>query len=213
MLAHGSNEDRQVIIIPPFFEEMNFTRIFLADVARAMAERGTGSRLIDLPGTGESLRDLEDVDWQDWRDAARIAGETIAGRAGRKPHIVAIRGGALLSDAIDGLSSWSLAPIPGAALLRDLRRTQLISDSWNNQHTVDIEDKYSYAGYALSPAMHDGLNAAIEPASPVPHRTAPPDLHGSDGLLWRRAEPGRNQALSVALAEDIVAWIATCEHR
>ena len=211
MLVHGFKNSHQAIILAPLFEELNFTRTFTADIARALAKRGIGSWLPDLPGTGESLHKLSDIGWDDWRDAARIAGETVATATGSKPHIVALRGGALLSDAVDGRSRWSFAPVAGASLLRHLQRAQLISH--RNYATQDIlldHEIFEYTGYELSANLRDGLQTAEPPASADRDRIAPVE---EGAMLWRRAEPGRDRELSIALADDIAAWIASCDAR
>jgi hypothetical protein len=190
---------------------MNFTRTFIVDIARALAGLGIASWLPDLPGTGESLRELSDIGWDDWRDAARTAGETVATHSGRKPHVIALRGGTLLSDAVDARSWWSFAAASGASLLRDLQRTQLITDRGNPSRSMPHGSHY--AGYSLSLAMREGLGTAVEPAPSGPHREAPLDLQDSRSRLWRRAEPGRDRELSEALAADIAAWINSCEPR
>jgi hypothetical protein len=214
MLAHGNSDNEQAIIISPIFEEMNFTRTFVADMARELSARGVGSWIPDLPGTGESLRELGELGWEDWRGAARAAGEAVAAQCGRKPHVVGLRGGALLGDAIDGLSWWSFATESGASLLRHLQRTQLISDQNNDVQISDIKDQTTcYAGYPLSPAMRGVLEAGEARRRPTPHRMAPPELQDARPKLWRMAEPGRDRELSAALAADIADWIATCEPR
>ncbi len=211
MLVHHSHNNLHAIVIPPLFEELNFTRAFVADIARALAGRGITTWLPDLPGTGESPRVLGNIGWEDWRDAARTAGEVIAARIGSKPHVIALRGGTLLSDAVDGQSWWSFAPCAGASLLRHLQRTQLISDHRIiHEQSENEQYLFEYAGYPLSAAMQDGLGVATPAALPHPHRIAPIQ---STAMPWRRAEPGRDPALSMALAADITGWIVQCERR
>jgi hypothetical protein len=209
MLTYGTKEHKQAIVIHPLFEEMNFTRSFIADIARALDGHGVSSWLPDLPGTGESLIDLADLGWDDWRDAARAAGEAIAAYTGCRPHVVALRGGSLLSDAVNGQSWWSFAPESGASLLRHLQRTQLVSCRNNVRQKADNNDYFEYAGYTLSSAMQSGLSVA-EASRHDLHRIVPAE---ANGMVWRRAEPGRDTSLSEALAADIAGWIAACEPR
>jgi hypothetical protein len=211
ILRFGKNNGSQAFFIPPLFEELNFTRGLMNDMARGLAAAGIGSWLPDLPGTGESLRDLADLSWDDWREAVHEIGKTIAGQCGSPPHVIALRGGALLADAIEGRSWWTFAPASGGSLLRQLQRTRLIADHDRDKSEV-VDPKYNnYAGYILSPDLQAGLIAAEMPVHLSPHRDVPADLHGAK--LWRRAEPGRDTELAAILARDIALWIATCERR
>ena len=212
MFSLGASEGPQAIILPPLFEEMNFTRAFIVDIARGLAAAGIGSWLPDLPGTGESLRDLATIGWDDWRDAAHGIGETIMALTDSRPHVVALRGGALLADAIEGRSWWSFAPASGASLLRQLQRTQIVTDRDRKQAEPSDPERISiYAGYPISAAMRTGLTGAEIPVLPSPHRAAPAELLDDRAKLWRRAEPGRDPELAAKLADDIAHWIATCE--
>ncbi len=51
-----------ILFVPPLFEEMNRTRALIVAVMRRLAKRGHGCWLLDLGGTGESERDLAEVD-------------------------------------------------------------------------------------------------------------------------------------------------------
>lgn len=209
MLVHGRNNQRHIIIIPPLFEESNFLRGFIVDIARTLAAKGIGSWLPDLPGTGESLRPLKETGWEDMRGAIAAAGDAVTAKVGSLPHIVSFRGGALLGDAVNGRSWWSYAPASGASILRHLRRAQIISDGENDIQT-SVSDDYFYAGYEIAPALHDALEGAVELPVNGPRRT-PPAPAGTP--LWHRAEPARDPGLSAMLADDIASWIAACDAR
>lgn len=212
ILVHGGNDSPQVLLIPPLFEEMNYLRRFIVDIAHALAAQGIGSWLPDLPGTGESLRHLRDIDWEDWRGAVRAVGKAIGSRVGTLPHVASFRGGTLLGDAVEARSWWSYAPATGASLLRHLRRTQLISDLENHrQNIVEQTEIASFCGgYELSFAMREALSVAVELPVNGPRRAIPA---GPGTPLWRRSEPGRDPELSALLAHDITLWIAACDGR
>lgn len=211
MLVHEAKYDPQIIIIPPLFEELNLLRGFTVDFARALAARGIASWLPDLPGTGESLRELRDIGWEDWRGALHAAGEAVASHTGAAPFVASFRGGVLLSDAVEARGWWSFAPATGASLLRHLQRIQLISNIENDLEDHDNKRESSYfGGYELSLPMRDALRSAIVPPVNGPSRIVPA---GSGTPLWRRAEPGRDPELSDLLAEDIAAWTASCAGR
>ena len=112
-----------VLILPPLFEEMNRTRRLLADLGRALAAKGIGSALADLPGTGDASG-LPDV--TAWRRATAHLIET---QARRPLRVLAVRGGALLTDGAGSEGLYRISPAAsGASLLREMMRAQAIAD-------------------------------------------------------------------------------------
>jgi pimeloyl-ACP methyl ester carboxylesterase len=185
-----------LLFLPPLFEEMNRTRALLATAMRALASGGFECWLPDLPGTGESERALQEVSWQDWRDAARSAFEAAGAVAS-----ASLRGGALLDEAAP--ARWRFAPATGASLARDLARAGLMTEGGGG-------------GYAPSEALVDPLSTA-EPADGGKLRVvrlstdrAPADLKLEGPPLWRRAEPQNSSELAEAMALDISHWVRSC---
>lgn len=219
MLRSGANAGAPpVLLLPPLFAEMNRSRRLLVDVMAALAAAGIEGWLPDLPGTNESLSDIADIGWEDWRAAARRAGEHIAVASGTLPFTLALRGGALLDDAVAARGRWRLAPVPGAALLRDLLRARLAADREAGAAVsmaaleAEAADGIELAGFALSPGLVAGLRAASASGEA---RALALGESGEDGTLpgpplWRRAEPGRSLPLSQAIAADVARWIASC---
>jgi hypothetical protein len=202
MLAYGPQDGPQLLVLQPLFEEMNRCRAMIAGICRTLAERGIGSWLPDLPGTGESLRALDTVGWDDWLGATEAAATLIREETGAVPVTLAIRGGALL-DHKAGPKRLRLAPTTGRSLLSDLRRSALASGS----------DPAHPAGYTLAPVLADALGSA-EPVSDGDVRTLRlasddrPADHRIEGTpLWRRPEPMTDEAMEAAIVEEIAAWI------
>ena len=184
-----------ILFVPPLFEEMNRTRAFMAATMRALAAAGYGSILPDLPGTGESERDLSGRSWDDWRQA-------VAGLGRVSFATVAVRGGCLLDDACH-LPAWRLAPVDGASLVRDLERSAMVAGGGS-------------AGYDPSPELIGALRAA-RPAPAASIRTVrlssdrgEADLKLDGPPLWRRSEPQTSSELSELIARDIAEWIRRC---
>lgn len=184
-----------LLFLPPLFEEMNRTRALLATAMRGLAGQGFECWLPDLPGTGESERPLDEVSWQDWRDAARAAFKAAGAVAS-----VGVRGGALLDETAP--LRWRFVPASGASLARDLARASLMTEGGG--------------GYAPSKALMDGL-AAAEPAPGATVRTlrlatdrAEADLRLEGPPLWRRSEPQNSSELAAAIALDISQWVRSC---
>ena len=188
-------EGPAVLFVPPLFEEMNRTRAFMAATMRALAAAGYGSILPDLPGTGESERDLSGRSWDDWRQA-------VAGLGRVSFATVAVRGGCLLDDACH-LPAWRLAPVDGASLVRDLERSAMVAGGGS-------------AGYDPSPGLIEALRAA-RPSATASVRTVrlssdrgEADLKLDGPPLWRRSEPQTSSELSELIARDIAEWIRRC---
>lgn len=162
---------------------------------RTLALRGIGSSVAGLPGTGESLTDIGDVRITDWRAAIRRHAPAF---------IASFRGGALVDETANR-GVWRFSPETGMRIVRDLRRATLASAAATH-----------YAGHALSDAFLSELEAATP--FPVPSlRTV--RLEGDPGEadakiagipLWRRAEPGEDNALAAALAADLADWVKQC---
>lgn len=209
MLIHGRAAPR-AMILPPLLGEGNSTRALIADVARRLAAAGIGSAIPDLPGTGESVHPVEAIGWEDWRSAAAAAANAVAAMGGTPPHLIALRGGALLDDGCAACSWWRFAPTPGAALLRQLERAQAIGDRESGRAAAEPAVAYvELAGYRLGASLRDALRVAT-PAEPEgPLRSRPFD--GPGIAPWRRAEPAGDAALAATLAADIAEWIRSCD--
>ena len=126
LMRIGLPQSRPILFVPPLLEEMNRTRAFLATLMRRLAQRGFGCWLPDLPGTGESERALEGVEWNEWRQAVADAIGFVAGEAWHKPLVASVRGGALLDEAAEGGPLWRFAPADGGSLARDLVRASML---------------------------------------------------------------------------------------
>ena len=201
MMRIGAADAPPVLFVPPLFEEMNRTRALIAAMMRALAVRGFGCWLPDLPGTGESERALEAVSWDDWRHGVTQA--TVAAGSGRPLLVASLRGGALLDDAAEGAGYWRLSPADGASLVRDMERSGLAGGA-------------DWAGYAPSAGLRTKL-AEVKPGPVSPLRVvrlesdrgeADAKLEGP--ALWRRSEPGTSPSLAGAAAADLEEWARTC---
>lgn len=207
-----------VLVVPPLFEEANRTRRTLVLVMRALAARGIGSVLPDLPGQNDSLLPTEAADLALWRRALAALVMALPG-----PVIIAsVRGGTLI-DAVPGpLGWWRLASVSGASLLRPMLRARLASDR-ENGITGGMEALLAQAadaplelaGNRLSPAMIAQLqDAEPDPVVPLRARTLGDGADAISGTpLWLRAEPGEDAAMAMAIAADIAEWADQCARR
>jgi pimeloyl-ACP methyl ester carboxylesterase len=206
----GETSAPPVLLLSPLFEEMNRTRALLASIMRALAERGLGCWLPDLPGTGESATALETCTWKGWRDAARDAADHVSAAAGKQLMIASFRGGALLDDALPAAANWRFAPAEGVSLARDLTRSAMLSPEAMQGPIVEL------AGYRINDTFLADLGAS-RCAQPERLRTVrlesdrgEADLKIAAPALWRRSEPANSVEAAELIASDIKMWCAQC---
>ena len=192
MMRFGPADGPVVVAALPLFEEANRTRAFMVSLLRALAARGIASALPDLPGQGESMVPTE---------RATLTGMRAAFAAVPGDYTIAIRSGALL-DAGERKGRWHLAPQSGAELVRELERVKQAGGS---------ED---FGGNIISAALLEELEGAEAAAARVVRLESDPnpaDAKYPGAPQWRRAEPDNDPALAALLADDIAAWVRTCE--
>lgn len=227
MLRFGPDHGPVVVVALPLFEEANRLRAFAVTLCRLLAARGVASMLPDLPGQGESLVPPEDCSIRE------IAGGIAAASKaeGRTLYSVAIRSGALLDKLGLFKGRWHFAPQSGPDLLRDLKRikqaaigsSKPLNDLWYLDATASDDGSapsIEVAGNHISVGLlteltvaapwqpSDGSHLRIVRLDTDPRAA---DRHVPGMALWRRAEPDTDPALAALLADDIAAWIATCE--
>lgn len=218
----------QLLIVPPLFEEMNRTRRLLALVGQRLSAHGIGSWLPDLPGTGDSALPTAAACWTQWRATIAELAASIATETGDRPHLLAVRGGALLGDAAGGRSVYLLAPVEsGARLLRELFRARLAAERERGsdlsvselERALAAGETVELAGYAISPEMANALASAsmADWVSPVRkaglNEAATVDVVLQGPPVWRQTEPAAADALAETLAFDIAAWVRGCDVR
>ncbi len=223
-VRRGPADGVPLLIVPALFEEMNRTRRLLALVGAALAVTGVRTWLPDLPGTGDHAGTADAMDVERWRAAiAAVARE--AGRC-RAPHLIAVRGGALLVDGAGAASLYRLAPpADGTRPLRDLWRARAAAEreAGGTATPATLEagsvagETIEAAGYAITARLAAQMRALPLPAPACPARTAATTAGaGVDVVLpgpppWLQAEPGDLAPLATALAEDVRAWMMHCD--
>ena len=206
LVAGPDDAAARVLIIPALFEEANRTRRLLVETMRALAEAGIASVLPDLPGCNESLAPLQGQTLQDWCVAIATAAKHFA-----TPHVLAIRGGALVAPA--GLPGWRFEPVVGAQVLRPMLRARTVAArEEGSSETMDglladaRERGIELAGYRLGAAMVRELEAGKSTDCAGQSVLSLDELGGA--ALWLRSEPGEDAGLSAALAARLIADLA-----
>ena len=215
MMRVGGKQPLNIIVLLPFFHEGNRLRAIAAGIMRALAERGIGSVLPDLPGCGDSLSPLPD-DLAFWRDAA--AG---AARATNALSTLAIRSGALLDDLAPPGCRWRLSPATGAALTRDLVRSRVVEarDAGREENVEGVaararSETTRLAGYSMPAGLFHTLEGAVpDPTAARTIRLAgdarPADRRVAGALAWRQSEPLYDGEFVSTIAKDFSDWVAT----
>jgi hypothetical protein len=214
LVRDGPASGPVVLFVLPLFEEANRLRRTVRLAMRALAGRGVGSMLPDLPGQNESLVPTVEATLAGWR--AALAGHVAA--AERPVLLASIRGGTLIDD-VAAAAHWRLAPVRGASLLKTMMRTRIAGDREAGLDTsmAELEAKamneaLRLAGNVLSPTMVAQLRVAepvwLEPCRDVALGAGDNALPGRP--LWLQAEPGEDAELAAAIADDITAWMTSC---
>lgn len=208
-----------ILLVPPLLEELNRCRAFLAAIMRGLAAAGFRAVLPDLPGTGESPRDLSTVGLDDWTGAVGLLSFDLRARS-QVPLLASFRGGCLIEAEADVAACWRFAPVAGTALTRDLVRARQAILPDKTRSEAIIEDARNvpteFSGYrlpsALFAALHDARPHEADGVRTVRLTSdpAPADLKLDGRPLWRQAEPGTDADLSSAIAADIATWARTC---
>jgi hypothetical protein len=215
MLRFGPADGPLVVLAMPLFEEANRTRAFATALLRALAAQGVVSLLPDLPGTGESVIELEDVSATDWVEA-------FSSTAGDRPrHVAALRSGCLIAGNAPAASRWYFAPATGEAVVRDIVRARQIADREEGR-TFDATEidrdgpPIELAGNRIPRPLLRALRDA-EPDQMPPCRVVrldsderPAARHVPGQALWRRSEPDTDPALAALLADDLAQWVRQC---
>ena len=230
MIRFGPADGPIVVALLPLFEEANRTRTFVVTILRMLAERGIASALPDLPGTGESLVPLETLSSTlEMEDAYESVVDDFW-QQGRKTYGIAFRSGALLDRLTMLHGRWHFAPQDAADLLRDLKRIKQASVGPERQLTEFWQFDDQVLGDAPQPPVEIAGNliaanflTCLKVDTPLDDSDCPlrivrleSDLKPADAKFpgapqWRRAEPGNDPDLAALLADDIAAWVRTCE--
>ncbi len=204
MLCMGLDHAHQVTLLPPLFEEANRFRQIAVGIMRSLDRIGIGTRLPDLPGTGESLVPTQQITLDDWISALQSLGADMH-------YVASFRGGCILDHHLKARHIWRFAPDTGQRLVRDLRRTQLTQ---TDDHTPDrfervagniVQTSFLEALAMLSPAPYDSLRT-VQLESHAAHA----DVKISGSAVWRRSEPGNDPVLRDGIVNDLKHWITTC---
>jgi len=205
----------EILIVPPFGEEMNRARRQLALTAQAFAARGAAATLLDLTGTGDSDGEFADATPSLWQEDIHRAARALRATSGAPLMILGLRLGGLLVLAAAG----AMAPEParlilwqpvtsGEAFLTQVLRIRLAATLAHSPGTAETTkslrqrlaagETLEIAGYPIAPDLARGLDALSMADPPAGCRTlwlevgaAPRDTIGPAGARlvdhWRQS--------------------------
>lgn len=157
------------LLVAPFGEEMNKSRKMLTDVGIGLAQRGVGSVLVDLYGTGDSDGDFSQAQWPRWQADLQQAIAWCAQEGLQVDRLLGVRLGCALGaqvarDAIPGLEKtvfWQ--PVLDGSRFMDqflrLRVAASMMEQDRKESTADLRAKFArgetvdVAGYGIGPQL------------------------------------------------------------
>ncbi|HYW75889.1 MAG TPA: hydrolase 2, exosortase A system-associated [Gammaproteobacteria bacterium] len=165
-----------VLLVPPFAEEMNRSRHMLSLQARALAEAGFRTLILDLFGTGDSAGEFAEASVETWLRDLSTGLSALSDEGCTCVVIVAVRFGALLasrlavataSTRIGGFVLWQ--PVQtGSAFMTQFLRLRLAADLATGGQSITVKGlqeelcqgrSVDVGGYELSPRLYADIQA------------------------------------------------------
>lgn len=212
---HGSQR-RWVLVIPPFFEELNKSRRTLRLLGDALSAQGLGCLLPDLYATGDSEGEPGEATWATWVNDLTCTRSWLLEHGATGVDLLALRGGALLAwdwlaattQEVDRLILWQ--PIlTGKQLVNHLIRLRLAAGLTSRgsadtaaslRERLTAEGSIEIAGYRLSAALLAGIERAALGA-PAPRLVGRVD--------WYQVIPAPDQPLPPPALQCAESWSGT----
>lgn len=165
-----------VIVVPPFCEEMNKSRKMVTTFARRAAAQRIKVSLIDLSGTGDSEGELSNATWEDWQHNIVALYRELKRQNPKVPlTILGIRTGALLAldlcvkNMVNPLDLLFWQPVlNGKQFINQFMRMRLAAEMissgpkfGNNELLEELNTKgcVEIAGYNLSKNLIDQISS------------------------------------------------------
>ncbi len=181
-----------------------------------LADRGIGSYILDVPGTGDTPLQFHDASWDVWKKAVADGFLHLNTNGAPKIYGVGLRLGAVL--AVDGLLDKApviaINPVDGASQIRTLLRAKSIGTQASKQPVsmADLMDalergeSVEAAGYTLSLKLVKSVNAA-KLSDTASNNVRVVDITGTGSPLWLQNEPEPADELAVELATVLLGEI------
>jgi uncharacterized protein len=201
-----------VVHVHALAEEMNKSRRMAAMQSRQLAQAGFAVLQIDLFGCGDSSGSFGDASWNDWLNDVVLAAAWLRARHTAPLWLWGQRVGCLLAcgaaprlEEPVGLLFWQ-PPSSGKVVLQQFLRLKLAGAALEGAPPATRDDPraefaagrtVAVAGYEVSPALAEGLEAAL--------LCPPPRLRQA---VWLETSPREDAALLPATQKAVQAWAA-----
>lgn len=211
--AHTAHHERDVLLVPPFAEEMNKSRRMFTVLAERLSTVGVGTAILDLFGTGDSEGDFADARYNTWLEDVVTVAQWLRAKSDVPLALLGLRfGGLLAADAIhrggfpvDRLVLWQPAT-NGEQLMTQFLRLRIAAamtaGAADRETTATLrerlkaEQQLEVAGYTLSADLVTAIDVLrLEPLAP--RKSLP--------VTWVELGPG---TLSTGSAKICESWRA-----
>ncbi|MGH8729151.1 MAG: hydrolase 2, exosortase A system-associated [Burkholderiales bacterium] len=222
-LHYSPARESQLIVVPPFAEEMNKSRRMFTLLANALKSRGV--LITDLYGTGDSEGDFADSRWEIWKQDLALAMRYLIDRGASVVTVLGLRLGALLAleCAGDGLIAadrvvfWQPVTSGNAFMTQFLRLRIAANMAAGKQETTQslrqrlaAGESLEVAGYCLAPALAAAIDNASMRALAPDHSLQWMEIGSAISPASRRIIDGWRNAVSETLVAGPPFW-ATSE--
>lgn len=169
---------RNLLVVQSFGEELNRCRAMVAMQARALAQRGVGTLVLDAYGTGDSEGEFTDHTWAGWRADVEAGVTWLRGRPGGCDALWGVRVGAMMAaeaalalPGIERLLLWQPV-LNGRQFFNQLLRIRVAADIQDPNGFKKTDDlrrmlqsgqRVEVAGYEITRELADGIEAAALP--------------------------------------------------
>lgn len=178
-----------ILVVPPFAEEMNKSRRMFTLLAERLSAVGVGSAIVDLLGTGDSEGDFADARYDTWREDVMTTLKWLREKSDVPLALLGLRfGGLLAADAvhrggfpIDRLVLWQPATIGELLMTQFLRlrvAAAMAADAADRETTAALrerlkaEQRLEVGGYTLAADLVAAIDAlrleALVPPKSIP---------------------------------------------
>lgn len=210
----GASYRGDVILLPPFAEEMNKSRHMLALQARALTAQGLGALILDLYGTGESEGEFGDARWDVWLSDVSAAYAWLQARHSPGVNLLGLRFGALLALACSASTAMRVRRVvvwqpvlSGEAMITQFLRLRLAASMLASteerqsmqtlRESLQRGEMIEVAGYDLAPDLVSGLaGVRLETLA----QASGPDVH------WLELSGDAPAAISPASRRVVESW-------
>lgn len=166
--SQATARPRALLQVAAFADEMNKSRPMVIRQARAAADAGYATLILDCYGTGDSDGQFHDASWDTWVDDVRVAARWLRDRGFERIDVWGVRTGAAL--ALDALHDMPVEvgrlifwqPVVNGQVylkqfLRLRRAAEIFHTAGADEDAGNGDGPVEVAGYVLVPSMSGAL--------------------------------------------------------